>query len=147
MFGPFAIGGDVLSAGVSTWSNSPPEWGKSWNGFGKRFASDLGKGVIKGTTAYALEEAFKLDSHYYRSQKRDTGSRLKNAIVSSFTARTPSGRRVVGFPRIAGSYVSSIVATRAWYPDRFGMRDALRGGTYAVGVDILSNIFTEFFHK
>ena len=68
-------------------------------------------------------------------------------MVSAFTARTPSGRRVLGFPRITGSYVSSIVATEAWYPNRLGIRDGLRGGTYAVGADILSNIFNEFFHK
>jgi hypothetical protein len=147
MVGPFAIAGDALSAGISTWNNSPPEWGKSWNGFGKRFASDLGKGVIKGSAAFALEESFKLDSHHYRSTKRDVGSHLRNALLSSFTARTPSGRRIFGFPRIAGSYVSSIVATEAWYPKRFGIRDGLRGGTWAVGADILSNIFTDFFHK
>lgn len=147
MFGPFAIGGDALSAGISTWQNNPPEWGKHWGGFGKRFASNLGKGVIKGTTAFALEESFKLDSHYYRSTKRDTGSRLRNALISSFSARTPSGRRVFGFPRIASSYASSIIATQAWYPDRFTLRDGLRGGTWAVGADVLSNIFNEFFHR
>jgi len=148
MFGPFPIAGDAFSAGVSTWDNKPPEWGKSWNGFGKRFASELGKGVIKGTTAYSLEEAFKLDSTYYRSPKHTPpGSRLKNALMSAFTARTPSGKRVLGFPRITGSYVSAIVATETWYPNRLGMRDSLRGGTYAIGADILSNIFTEFFHK
>ena len=127
--------------------NKPPEWGKSWSGFGKRFASELGKGVIKGTMAYGLEEAFKLDSHYYRSQKRDPGSRLKYAITSAFTARTPTGRRVLGFPRLTGSYGSAIIATEAWYPSRLGMRDGLRAGTYSVGADILSNIFTEFFHR
>ena len=148
MFGPFAIAGDAFSAGVATWDNKPPEWGKSWSGFGKRFGSEVGKGVIKGTTAYALEEAFKLDSSYYRSPKHtQPGSRLRNAIVSAFTARRRSGRRVLGVPRLSGSYVSSIGATEAWYPNRLGIRDGLRGGTYAVGADILSNIFNEFFHK
>lgn len=148
MFGPFAIGGDAFAAAFSTWSNKPPEWGKNWNGFGKRFASELGKGVIKGTTAYALEETFKLDSYYYRSPKHtQPGSRLKNALVSSFTARTPSGKRVLGFPKIAGDYSSSIIATKAWYPQRLGIRDGLRGGTWAVASDILSNLFTEFFHN
>src|SRR6478672_11995328 len=46
MFGPFAIAGDAFSAATATWDNKPPEWGKTWNGFGKRFASELGKGVI-----------------------------------------------------------------------------------------------------
>ncbi|HEY2847238.1 MAG TPA: hypothetical protein VGI80_05420 [Pyrinomonadaceae bacterium] len=147
MFGPFAIGGDVLAAGIDTASNSPREWGPHWNGFGKRFASELGKSVIHHSTQYALEESFKLDSYYYRSTKKDVGSRVRNAIVSTFTARRPDGSRAVGFPRIVGSYTASIVAAETWYPNRYGLKDGFKSGSLSLGTDILSNLFKEFFHK
>jgi len=147
MFGPFAIGGDVLAAGLDTASNSPREWGPHWNGFGKRFASQLGKGVIHHSTQFALEESFKLDSYYYRSTKHDVSSRLRNAITSTFTARRPDGSKTVGFPRIVGSYTAGIVAAETWYPKRYGLKDGLKSGTLSLGTDILSNLFKEFFHR
>jgi hypothetical protein len=147
MFGPFALGGDVLAAGLDTASNSPREWGPHWNGFGKRFASQLGKGVIHHSTQFALEESFKLDSYYYRSTKHDVSSRLRNAITSTFTARRPDGTKTVGFPRIVGSYTAGIVAAETWYPKRYGLKDGLKSGTLSLGTDILSNLFKEFFHR
>jgi len=147
MFGPFAIGGDVLAAGINTAANTPREWGPYWNGFGKRFASQFGKGVIHQSTQFALEESLKLDSYYYRSTKKDVGSRLKNAISSTFTARRPDGSRTIGIPRIAGSYAAGIIAAETWYPKRYGLKDGLNSGTISLGTDVLSNIFKEFFRR
>ena len=100
----------VISSGYNTWRNNPEEWGTHWEGFGRRVASSVGKNIIKQTTIYALDESFKLDSKFYRSQKRDFGSKVKNALISPFTARTPEGKRVFGFPRIIGTYTASVIA-------------------------------------
>src|SRR5258708_36781066 len=116
MCGPVAVGKDVASAGWFTWRNSPEEWGDHWEGFGKRFASSVGQGIIKSTTEYALDESFKLDSHFYRSQDRSVGARLKNAIISPVTARDKNGKRVFEFPSIAETYTSHIVAAETWFP-------------------------------
>jgi len=145
--GPFALARTVVSAGYSTARNSPEEWGGQWEGFGRRVASGFGKNVIKQTTIYALDESFKLDSKFYRSQKRDFGSKVKNALVSPFTARTPSGKRVFGFPRIAGTYASSIIAAETWYPKRYDYKDGLRSGTVSLGLNVAFNLFKEFIKK
>ncbi len=137
----------MASAGLSTWSNSPEEWGPHLEGFGKRVASNVGKSVIKNTTAFALEEAFGLDSRYYRSPKKDVGSKVKNAILSTFTARNRNGKKVFGFPQIAGAYASNIIATEVWYPKRYGWRDGLRSGTVTLGTTALFNLVKEFVHK
>ena len=42
MVGPFALGRTVATAGISTWRNSPEEWGTKWEGFGRRVASNFG---------------------------------------------------------------------------------------------------------
>lgn len=74
--GPVALGVNALTAGITTAANRPEEWGKKWDGFGRRFASNMGKNIIKQTVIYSMDEAFKLDSGFYRSEKRSVGARL-----------------------------------------------------------------------
>lgn len=145
--GPTAFIGPVFGAGINTASNSPEEWGKTWKGFGRRFASEVGKNAIKETTTYAIDEAFKLDSNYYRSTKSGFVPRLKHAVISSVTARNKNGKVVIGFPRIAGGYAAEIIAYETWYPKRFGVKDGLREGTISIGTNALLNVFKEFVFK
>ena len=147
MFGPFALARTVASAGISTWQNSPAEWGTKWEGFGRRVASGFGKNIIKQTTMYGLDEAFKLDSAFYRSQKRDFSSRLGNALISPFTARKTNGQRTFGFPRIAATYASSIIAYETWYPRRFNYQDGIKAGTISLGFNAAFNVIKEFVWK
>jgi hypothetical protein len=147
MFGPVSMGTKVLSAGYSTATNSPEEWGGTWEGFGKRFASSVGRGIIRETTIYTLGEAFKLDSNFYRSQKRDFKSKVSNAVLSTFTARKPDGTRVFGFPHLVGVYASSIIAYETWYPDRYTYKSGLRSGTISLGINVAVNLFKEFIKK
>lgn len=147
MFGPVALAKTVVSAGYSTWRNSPGEWKPTWEGFGRRFASGLGKNAIKQTTIYGLGEAFKLDSAFYRSEKKSLSGRLGDALASTFVARKPDGKKVFGFPRIAGTYVSSVVAAEAWYPDRFNYKNGLKSGTISLGLNTAFNVFKEFFRR
>jgi hypothetical protein len=147
MFGPIALARTVAGAGYGTWRNSPVEWGDKWEGFGRRVASGFGKNVIKQTTVYGLDEALKLDSAFYRSQKRDVGSRLGNALISPFTARKPNGKRTFGVPRIVGTYASSIIAYETWYPDRYDFKDGLKSGTISLGFNAAFNVFKEFVWK
>lgn len=147
IFGPVSLAKDLASAGISTATNSPEEWGPHWQGFGRRFASNLGKSAIKNTTQYALDETFKLDSNFYRSRRRNIGARLKNAVISPFTARTKNGRRVFGFPRLVGTYSSNIIAAETWYPKRYDYKNGLRSGTISLGTNILFNLVKEFFFK
>ena len=147
MFGWTTIGKNIASAGISTWTDSPKEWGPHWSGFGKRFASNVGKGVIKNTTEFGLEEAFKLDSRYIRADHKSIGRRIGNALISPFIARNENGGRVFGFPRIAGIYASSIIAAETWYPARYGWRDGMRSGTISLGTTALFNLVKEFAHR
>lgn len=145
--GPMALGKNVALAGFSTWRNSPEEWGDHWEGFGRRVASNFGKSFIKQTTIYGLDESLSLDSHYYRSEKKGVGSKIKNALISPVTARTKSGRRVLGVPRIAGTYASSIIAAETWYPARYDWKDGLKSGTYSLGFNAAFNLVKEFIWK
>ena len=146
MFGPWSIGRAVASAGLSTWSNSPEEWGPHWDGFGKRFASNMGRSVMKNTMMYGMDEAFKLDSYYYRSTKRDVGSKIKNAMLSPVIARKPDGKKVFGFPRVVSTYASSVIVAETWYPGT-DWKDGLRNGSMTLLFNGGYNLLKEFVWK
>jgi hypothetical protein len=146
MFGPKALALRAARAGISTWDNSPVEWGPHWDGFGKRFASSTGSSVIRNTAIFGLDEALKLDSHYYRS-RGGVGSKIKNAVTSPFTARNKHGRRVFGLPATVGRFAAPVIAAEAWMPDRYSWKDGLRSGTYSFGTDVLFNLVKEFVHR
>ncbi|MEO8042524.1 MAG: hypothetical protein ABI646_07945 [Acidobacteriota bacterium] len=145
--GPFAFGRIVATAGISTWSNSPEEWGTKWEGFGRRAASNFGKNAIKQTTQFGLDEALKLDSHFYRSTSKSKSARIRNTLISPVTARTREGKRVIGIPNLAGTYASSIIAYEAWYPDRYNWKDGARSGTISLGFNAAFNLIKEFVWK
>jgi hypothetical protein len=147
MFGKMALARTIAGAGYSTWRNSPVEWGDKWEGFGRRVASGFGKNAVKQTTIYALDSSFQLDSRFSRSPKKDFGSRLASALISPVTARDRNGKRVFGFPRVAGTYASSIIAYETWYPRRYNYKDGLKSGTISLGFNAAFNIFKEFVWK
>lgn len=145
-FGPFAFAGITAGAGFATATNNPEEWGGKLEGFGRRFASNLGRNTVKNSIIYGLDEAMKLDGHYYRSEKRDVGSRVKNAVVSTFTARKPNGKRVLGVPRLVGAYGSNMIA-ETWYPGEYDWKRGVRSGTANLGFNVVLNLFKEFVWK
>lgn len=144
MVGPGALLRQGAGATLGTITNSPEEWGKDAEGFARRFASSAGQNAIRQTTIYTLDETLKLDSKYYKSKKKDFGSKMKNALLSTVTARNKEGKRVFGTPRIVGTYTSHIIAREAWYPDRFDYKDGLRSGTISLGFNAAFNVFKEF---
>lgn len=145
--GPVAWIGIVSGAAFSTAFNSPEEWGKSGEGFGRRVASNFGRIVARNTVMYGLDEAFKLDSGFYLSTERDVGSRVGNAFISVVTARKANGKRTVGVPRIVGTYTADVVANQFWYPARFDWKDGMKRGGISLGVNAAFNIVREFILK
>jgi len=147
IFGPYSLAEDVALAGFNTWRNSPKEWGPTWEGFGRRVGSNLGKSIIRHSVQSGLDEVFKVDSYYYRSKDKSFGAKVTNALISPVTARTENGKRTIGIPRIAGIYASSIIAAEAWYPSHYTWKDGLKNGTYSLGFDAGFNLIKEFIWK
>ena len=144
MVGPLALARQIGGAGISTWRNSPEEWGGTWEGFGKRVASNFGRNVIKRSVTFGIDEALKQDSHYYRSTKKDAGSKIRNAFVSLVTARNVNGKRVFSLSRPAGAYAAGIIAAETWYPARYDWKDGVRNGTISLGITAGYNLLKEF---
>lgn len=125
-------------------SEVPPEWEQNGTGFARRLASNFGENAISETVAYGIEEALRLDSKFYKSKKRDFGSRLKNAFLSGITARRPNGKRVFNPAPFVGSYAATIISTQTWYPKRYNYQDGLRQGTQNIGFSIGFGFINEF---
>ncbi len=145
--GPVALGRYALVAGIQTASNEPEEWGGKWEGFGRRFASEIGRSAISNTIRFGLEESFKYDSKFYLSRDKKNSARFRNALLSTVAARDKNGKRVFAFPKLAGNVTSNIVANTTWFPERFGVKDGLRSSAISVGIEAGINLFREFVLK
>jgi hypothetical protein len=147
-FGPYPIAVAGVSAGIDQWTTSPPEWGQGAQGYGKRFGSDFGIAAIGTTTHYGLSEAFREDTLYYRCECSGLFPRLGHAVISTFTGRHgEDGHRTFSFSALIAPYAGSTVAVYAWYPARFGAKDAFRMGNYTLLEYMGGNIALEFFYS
>lgn len=143
--GPYTLIGVAVGAGFAQASDNPEDWENNGKGYARRFASNFGENAIEQTIVFGLDETFKVDSLFYKKGKgTKLSARFANAVLTTVTARTKSGRRVPGFARFAGIYASNIISTTTWYPDRFSYQDGLRQGTISLGFDAAFNLVREF---
>ena len=142
--GPFRFAWTAASAGIAQSRDSPEEWGQGMKGYGRRYASSFGQNAIQQTVTYGLDEAFRLDTGFEKSNREGFWPRAKDALVQNLTSRTRSGNRVVAVPRFAGIYTGAIVARETWYPDRYSYKDGLRSGTTNLLTGFGINLVREF---
>jgi hypothetical protein len=146
-FGPYPIVGAASAAGINQAYRTPREWKLGARGYGKRFASDFGIAAVSTTTRYALAEAFKEDTLYYRCECAGVLPRLSHAVISVLTARRgKDGHRVFAFTALVAPYVGTMTAVYGWYPGRYGARDAFRMGNYNLLGSVGGNIALEFIY-
>ena len=147
-FGPYPITGAAFAAGINQAYNTPPEWKLGAEGFGKRFGSDFGIAAISTTTLYGLAEAFREATLYYRCECKGVFPRLRHAVLSTLIARRgQDGHSVFSFPALIAPYAGTMTAVYAWYPSRYGAKDAFRMGNYAMLGYVGGNIAMEFLYS
>jgi hypothetical protein len=147
-FGPYPIVGAAIAAGINQAENTPPDWKQGAEGYGKRFGSDFGIAAVTTTTRYALSEAFKEDTLYYRCECKGLFPRLRHAVISTLTARRgEDGHRVFSFPALVAPYAGTMTAVYAWYPGRYDAKDGFRIGNYSLLGYVGGNIALEFLYR
>lgn len=142
--GPFALLRSAASAGIAQANDSPEEWEQGMKGYGKRFASSLGRRAIQQTVTYGMDEALDLDTGFRKSTRSGFFPRFKDALLENVTSRTRSGKRVLSAPRIVGVYTGSVIAAETWYPERYSYKDGLRSGTRTLLTGFGINLIREF---
>jgi hypothetical protein len=145
-FGPYAFAGAIVGAGFQQNSNSPPEWGRGWSGFGDRVASNMGIQIVSTTTRYGMAEIFHEDVAYYRCGCKGFLPRLGHALVWTVTARHgDDGRTFFSMSQLVSPYVGTMTAL-AWYPSRYGVKDGFRMGNYNLLAQVGGNVALEFIY-
>jgi len=142
--GPMRLLRTGVSAGLDQWRDEPEEWGQGAKGYGRRFASSLGRNAIQQTVTYGLDEAMGLDSGFEKSKREGFFPRMKDALLQTVTSRTKSGKRVFSVPRLAGVYAGGIIPAETWYPERYSYKDGLRHGTKTLLTGFGINLMREF---
>ena|ERR1035438_3538433 len=147
-FGPYPMVGAALASSINQEDNSPPEWKQGMEGYGKRFGSDFSILAVTTTTRYALSEALREDTLYYRCECKGVFPRLRHAVISIFTARRGvDGHRVFSFPDLMAPYAGTMTAVYGWYPGRYDYKDAFRMGNYSLLAYAGANIGLEFLYS
>jgi hypothetical protein len=147
-FGPYPLVGAALAAGIGQADDRPPDWKQGAVGYGQRFGSDFGIASIGTTTRYALAEAFREDTLYYRCDCSGVVPRVRHAVISTFTARRGAdGHRVFSFPALISPYAGTMAAVYGWYPRRYGVKDVFRMGNYSLLGNLGGNIALEFLYS
>jgi len=147
-FGPYPIVGAAVAAGINQYESTPPEWKQGAEGYGKRLGSDFGIATVTTTTRYALAEAFREDTLYYRCECKGFFPRLNHAVISTFTSRRgDDGHRVFSFPALVAPYAGTMTAVYGWYPSRYNAKDGFRMGNYSLLGYIGGNIALEFLYS
>ena len=143
--GPYPILASAVTAGAQQAYNSPPEWGQGGAAYFQRFGSNYGISLITTSSRYALAEAFREDTIYYRCSCKGILPRTEHALISTVTARRGAdGHRVFSFAALAAPYAGTITAVTAWYPGRYEPLDGVRIGNYNLLYQAAGNLALEF---
>jgi hypothetical protein len=144
--GPVVLLETIVWAAAAQASDKPTEWGGGARGFGKRYASLAGQGVIQESVTYALSEALAVDSRFHKSDKHGFFPRAGDALVQAVTSRRANRHRVVSAPLLAG-YAAGGLGMMAWYPDGYTSKDGLGYGGLALASRAGVNLVREFIMR
>jgi hypothetical protein len=146
-FGPYPIAGAAILGGINQADKTPPEWEQGARAYGKRVGSAFGVAMVTTTTRYAMAKAFREDTLYYRCECNGVLRRLGHAMISTVTARRgEDGHRRLSFPALIAPYAGTMTAVYGWYPGRYGVKDGMRMGNYALLAFVGGNIAREFIY-
>lgn len=143
--GPYSIFLGAAIAGVHQATDNPPDWRQGFPALSKRFGSNMGITGVGNSVRYGLGWAANDDFHFHKCSCKGVVPRIGHAFKSTAVARSRAdGSAVISFPNLIAPYVATTSAVYAWYPDRYGIKDAFRMGNYNLLGTVASNLVFEF---
>jgi hypothetical protein len=142
--GPKNLAAGVFVSGWSTWHNEPDEWGKHWDGFGKRYGMRLSVGGTSNAIEAAMGSVWGEDPRYKRAAGQPLRNRLRHVFVSTFVTHDRNGDPMPAYARFVAVPAGNIVSNM-WRPDSqvTASNTSVRIG-YGFVSRIVSNAFSEF---
>ena len=146
--GPYPLTMAAFTAAFHHGTDNPPEWRQGAAALSKRFGSSMGVTAVGNATRYSLAALLHEDTSYYRCRCTGVPHRMGHAAFSALIARRLfDGSSVFSVPGLAAPYAATMTATYAWYPARYGAKDAFRMGNYNLLGTVGSNIAFEFIPR
>ncbi len=143
-FGPIALIGVGISAGIDQFTNTPSAWGQGAAGYGRRYASDFGINAAHQYFGFALQTALHEDPRYFPSADRSVKGRLKSVVRQAFITRTDSGGETFAYARWASAFGAGLLSD-TWMPQSDAhIHDGLAEGAYLLGINVGLNLAEEF---
>jgi hypothetical protein len=140
------IGSALIGSAVGQADDAPTGFGQGWNGYGKRFGSDLARSASSeffGT--FLLASALHEDPRFYAEIRPSFFHAAKYSVQHVFVMQADDGHQVVAWSRLMGPAMAEGLANVYW-PDR----NRTVGDTlFRYGVDLASraggNMLREYF--
>lgn len=143
--GPYSIFMGAATAAIHQGTDNPPEWRQGFVGLSERFGSNMGITGVGNSVRYATGWAMNADFRFQKCRCSGVMPRLGHALKSTAVAhRRSDGSAVPSLPNLFAPYAATTTAVYAWYPSRYGIKDAFRMGNYNLLGTLASNIVWEF---
>ena len=140
-----SFGAGLVSSGLGTYTDRPPEYGTSLKGFGKRFGMRLTGVSVSNTMEAGLGAFWGEDPRYHRIAGQSFSHRMGNVVKMTFMASNQEGPARPAYARYAAIAGSNSLSD-AWRPDSDRTFDhtVIRIGLGFLG-RMSSNAFYEFW--
>ena len=126
--------------------NFPKQWGRGFDGFGRRFGSQYGQFASSEIIEFGFAAWRQEDPRYHRKGAGGFGGRLGHSLSATFVTNDAAGNKTVAGGRLMGIYGSWAVATVAWLPEE--QRNFRRYNINAASnvlTKTSANVFREFW--
>src|SRR6185437_6470393 len=100
---PQHLAAGVITTGIATARDKPPEDGPHWAGFGERYGVRLTSVAVNHTIEASLGSLWGEDPRYFRVPEQSFGGRVKNVIKMTFLARRTDGRVAPAYALFIGT--------------------------------------------
>jgi hypothetical protein len=143
--GPQSLAGGVWSAGLGSWKVKPPEYGRGWDGFGKRYGMRLTGVSVGNAIEGSLGAAWGEDPRYPRSGTGSVWQRVGHSAKMTLAAPYADGHVGPSYARYAG-IVGNNFLSNAWRVDsEANTRAAFTRVAFGVLGRFTGNMFEEFW--
>ena len=143
--GPESLAGGVWSAGIGSWANKPPEYGRGWDGFAKRYGMRLTGVSVGNTIEGSLGAIWGEDPRYPRSGKGSFWQRLGHSAKMTFAAPYPDGKVRPSYARYIGNVGNNFLSNTWRVDSQATTRDAWRRVGFGTLGRFTGNVFEEFW--
>ena len=142
---PVSILTGAFSSGFSQAIDSDPEWGQGMEGYGKRFASSMGRKSIERTARLGMKILLREDPRYFYSNRHGIRRRTLHAISEIFVAHKDFGGTRPNYSYFVGM-VSGVYISRQWHPENSRRKnDYIQDAAISIVIQSAKNVFTEFW--